>query len=74
MTKQYETHPTLRQLRKLAGVTQTEMASRVGSVQHVVSRTELQDDVKLSTFKRYLAALGLEIEIVSIKKQNGCHE
>jgi transcriptional regulator with XRE-family HTH domain len=45
-------------------VTQSELAERLGWEQARVSRFERQTDWKLSTLAEYLAALGLEADLV----------
>ena len=55
----------LRALREAAaGVTQAELAERLGWEQSRVSRFERQTDWRLSTLVAYLDALGAEAEIV----------
>ena len=45
------------------GLTQTEVAARMGTSQSAVARIESGDaDVRLSTLERYAAALGHEIQ------------
>ena len=53
-----------RALRLAAGVTQSELAERLGWEQARVSRFERQTDWKLSTLADYLEALGVEAELV----------
>jgi len=52
------TLPILGQLRREAGLTQAELAERMGIDQAGVSRLERRRDLKLSTVRDYLAALG----------------
>lgn len=56
----------LRELRKLAGVTQAEAADELGMDQGQLSRFERGDDRLVSTLRRYVEALGGELEIVAV--------
>jgi len=56
----------LREIRSLAGLTQADMAERVGIEQSEVSRLERREDHRLSTLRRYVAAAGGELEVVAI--------
>jgi transcriptional regulator with XRE-family HTH domain/catechol 2,3-dioxygenase-like lactoylglutathione lyase family enzyme len=53
----------LRELRALLGVTQEQLAERLGVQQAAVSRLERREDITLSSLRRYVAALGGELEI-----------
>ncbi len=53
-----------RAARLAVGVTQVDLAERLGWEQARVSRFERQTDWKLSTLADYLAALGIEAELV----------
>ena len=55
----------LRELRKIAGVTQASLAKRLKVSQGQISETENREDVLVSTLRRYVAALGGEIEVVA---------
>jgi hypothetical protein len=57
---------SLRELRRMAGVTQAEAAAATGMDQGQLSRFERQEDRLLSTLRRYVAALGGEIEVVAV--------
>lgn len=60
-------------LREELQLTQQELASRMGISQPTVATIEKRGrDIKLSTMKRYVAALGGEIQI-NIKFPNGRH-
>jgi len=49
--------------RRVLGLSQTEVAARMGTSQSAVARLESGDaDVKLSTIERYVSALGTRIE------------
>jgi len=50
-------------LRQSAGLSQTEVAARMGTSQSAVARLEAGEaDVRLSTLERYAAAVGMEID------------
>ena len=52
----------LAEQRRLAGLSQTEVAARMGTSQSAVARLEAGDaDVRASTLERYAAAIGNEI-------------
>jgi transcriptional regulator with XRE-family HTH domain len=51
-------------LRRLAGVTQVQLADAVGTSQGQISRFENQDDMLLSTLGAYLTALGVDASVV----------
>jgi len=59
---------TLRALREASGKTQDEMAELTAMSQSQLSRFERRDDYLLSTLRRYVEALGGEIEIVAVLK------
>ena len=61
-----ELEVSLRELRRIAGRTQTEIASETGLTQGAISQLEREQDHKLSTLRRYLAALGAELEVVAV--------
>lgn len=55
---------TIRRARRAAGLTQTELAKRIGLRQATISRLEKGEaDTRLSTVLDVLSALGLEITI-----------
>jgi DNA-binding XRE family transcriptional regulator len=58
----------LRELREAEGVTQEELARRVEVAQTQVSRTEHRGNPHVDTLRRYLEALGYELECVAVKK------
>ncbi|OBF98894.1 helix-turn-helix domain-containing protein [Mycolicibacter sinensis] len=65
----------LGRIRREAGVTQAEMAARLGITQGSVSQLERRGDMLLSTLSEYLAALGAEARItVSIGDQTFEHD
>jgi transcriptional regulator with XRE-family HTH domain len=51
-------------LRRMAGVTQVELADALGTSQGQISRLEKQRDMLLSTLASYLRALGVDAKIV----------
>ena len=54
----------IRRARRAAGMTQTELAQRIGVRQATISRLERgEDDTRFSTVLGALSALGLEITI-----------
>ena len=60
---------TLATLRKGAGITQADVAERSGMSQPYVSKLEADEglDVLLSTLRKYVEALGAELEIRVVK-------
>ena len=55
---------TLVEKRSGLGLSQTEVAARMGTSQSAVARLESGDaDVRLSTLERYAAALGQQLEV-----------
>ena len=55
----------LRGLRELLGKTQQEIAALLERSQGQVSETERRQDVRLSTLRSYVEALGGELEVVA---------
>ena len=55
----------LSQIRQAAGLTQEEVAARLGIKQPTLSRMESQDDMQVSTLQRLVRALGGELEIIA---------
>jgi transcriptional regulator with XRE-family HTH domain len=55
----------LRGLRELVGKTQKDMAIVVEQTQGQVSETERRSDHRLSTLRKYVEALGGELEVVA---------
>lgn len=51
-------------LRRLLGLSQTALASRLGLSQPHVAQLESQADMHLGTLRRHIAALGGELELV----------
>jgi len=61
-----EREVSLRELRRLAGVTQVEAAAALEMDQGQLSRFERQDDRLVSTLRKYVEALGGELEVVAV--------
>src|SRR5580700_10566181 len=62
---------SLRSMREAVGLTQAQVSKRSGLAQPEVSKLEAAssfDDRQVSTLRRYLAALGDELELVSVSK------
>jgi predicted transcriptional regulator len=55
----------LRTLREAAGITQEELAEKVAVDQSQISRLERRGDARVSLLKRYVEALGGELQIVA---------
>lgn len=51
-------------IRRAAGVSQEQLAERLGLRQGQISRTERQADLLLSTLIAYLRALGADVELI----------
>ncbi len=56
---------SLREAREMAGKTQSEVAALVEVSQAELSRVEARADHKLSTLRRYIEALGGELEVIA---------
>jgi transcriptional regulator with XRE-family HTH domain len=54
----------LSSIRQAAGVTQVQLATALNTSQGQVSRIERQSDMLLSTLSAYLAALGVDAQLV----------
>ena len=55
----------LQEMRKLTGKTQVEVARVLEASQGQVSEMERRDDYRLSTLRRYVSALGGELEVIA---------
>lgn len=60
----------LRELRAITGVTQAELAKRLGVQQASVSKLERRSDITLASLRRFVAALGAQLEI-NVRTKNG---
>jgi DNA-binding XRE family transcriptional regulator len=56
---------TLKQLRKMNKLTQTELSDTMGVGQDTISRLEKRHDMLLSTISNYIESLGGKIELVA---------
>lgn len=56
---------TLRELRKVREITQTELAAKLGVKQEQVSRAEQRRDAHISTLKRTIEAMGGELVVMA---------
>ncbi len=56
----------LRDLREAAGVTQVELAKEAEIAQSELSKIERRDDHLISTLRRYVRALGGDLEVVAV--------
>jgi predicted transcriptional regulator/DNA-binding XRE family transcriptional regulator len=54
---------SLKALRELAGITQTQMAKRLNVGQAAVSKIEHRGDIQISTLQKYVEALGARLHI-----------
>ncbi len=61
--KEMQAEMLLAELRKLEGVTQVELAEKLGIKQPAVSQLEQQDDMQVSTLQRIVKAMGGVLEI-----------
>lgn len=60
-----EREVSLRELRRIAGMTQEQTAEAMGIDQGQLSRFERQDDMRVSSLRAYVEALGGELEVVA---------
>ncbi len=56
----------LKELREMAGKTQQEVADIAAMTQSELSRFEKREDHMVSTLRRYVRALGGEVEVVAV--------
>jgi DNA-binding XRE family transcriptional regulator len=56
----------LRTLREAAGLTQEELAAKVEITQSQLSKLERREDHRISTLRRYVKALGGELEVIAV--------
>jgi predicted transcriptional regulator len=57
---------SLREVRELAGKNQVEVAAALEKAQSEISKIENREDWLLSTLRRYVEALGGELEVVAV--------
>jgi transcriptional regulator with XRE-family HTH domain len=62
---------SLRAVREAVQKTQAEVAAALGTEQGEISRIERREDVRLSTLRRYAAAVGAECEVVFVFAKTG---
>lgn len=65
MGEPFATGPALRRLREDRRITQSELARRLEMTQPEVSKIEKRADVRLSTMRAYVNALGAELGLVA---------
>jgi len=56
--------------RRAAGKTQTQVAALMRTSPAIVSRLESGHDVRVSTLEKYVAALGLQLELKAVARSN----
>jgi DNA-binding Xre family transcriptional regulator len=59
------------ELRHREAVSQAELAGRLEITQSAVSKLEHADDVRVSTLRQYLEALGARLELVAVFDEEG---
>ena len=71
--KRVETLEELRlyELRHAEAVSQAELAGRLEVTQGAISKLEHADDVRVSTLRQYLDALGARLELVAVCDEEG---
>ena len=57
---------SLREVRELAGKNQVDVAAALEKAQSEISKIENREDWLLSTLRRYVEALGGELEVVAV--------
>jgi DNA-binding XRE family transcriptional regulator len=55
----------LSEMRKISGMTQSEVAGKMGVTQSALSQLEKQEDMQISTLGKLVKALGGHIEIIA---------
>jgi len=65
MAKEMMADMLLAEIRKLAGLTQEQLADVLGITQPSLSKLENQDDMQVSTLRRLIEALGGQLEIIA---------
>jgi transcriptional regulator with XRE-family HTH domain len=56
---------SLREIRQALGATQTKLSRKLRIGQHAISRLETRADMRLSSLRNYLRALGGDLELVA---------
>ncbi len=56
--------------RRASGMSQTQVAALMRTSAAIVSRLESGSDVRLSTLEKYVAALGLQLELKAVVRTN----
>ncbi|HVT62229.1 MAG TPA: helix-turn-helix domain-containing protein [Legionellaceae bacterium] len=72
-TNQLLKEALLYEIREQLHITQEDIAAKLNTKQANVSRTERRRDMKLSTLKRYIEAMGGELDIVAKFPSNEVH-
>lgn len=57
--------PGIGELRRQLGISQVEIAGQLGVTQPCVAKIERQEDMRLSTLRRYVAGLGGELRLIA---------
>ena len=57
--------------RRASGKSQTQVAASMRTSAAIVSRLESGSDVRLSTLEKYVAALGLQLELKAVRRTSG---
>lgn len=61
----------LYELRHAEAVSQAELAGRLDITQGAISKFEHADDVRISTLRQYLEALGARLELIAVFDDDG---
>lgn len=61
----------LYEVRHREAVSQAELAGRIDVTQGAISKLEHADDVRVSTLRQYLEALGARLELVAVFEDEG---
>ena len=66
-----ELEVSLRELRRISGKTQAEIAEQTGLTQGAISHLEHEVDHKLSTLRKYADANEFDLEVVAVRRGDG---
>jgi predicted transcriptional regulator len=66
LAKHHANELSLRELREMTGKTQVQLAQVTHIAQSELSRLERRDDCLVSTLRRYVEALGGELEVTAV--------